>query len=37
LHDDLPAFESIPRRAEIEQINRDTYRRLMDLVAADWL
>lgn len=37
LHDSLPAFKTIPRKDEIGQINRDTYRRLMDLVVADWL
>lgn len=37
LHDILPAYEAIPRKTEIENINRDTYQHLLDLVARDWL
>ncbi len=37
LHDPNPAFEPIPRKAEIVRTNRDLIQRLMDAVAADWL
>jgi len=37
LHDVLPAFDKIPRKNEIENHNRDTVRRLNDLVSPHWL
>lgn len=37
LHDSFPAYEPIPRRMEILQLNKDLVRRLLDGVSADWL
>ncbi len=37
LHDPNPAFDPIPRKAEVVRANRDLIQRLMDAVAADWL
>ncbi len=37
LHDQLPAYETIPRKAEIERHNRELIQRLMDAVAPDWI
>jgi hypothetical protein len=36
-HDPLPAYELIPRKDEILQINQDAIRRLMDSVAQYWI
>jgi len=36
-HDPNPAYEPIPRKPEIEKLNRELMRRLMDAVAPDWL
>ncbi len=37
LDDILPAFDPIPRKTEIEKHNKETARRLLDAVAADWI
>jgi len=37
MHDFLPAYDEIPRREEISNINKDTYQHLLDLVIGDWL
>lgn len=37
LQDNLPAFEPIPRKNEIEKHNMETAGRLLDAVAADWI
>lgn len=37
LHDILPAFDSIPRKKEIEKHNKETAIRLLDAVTADWI
>ncbi|NOX19001.1 MAG: acetoin utilization protein AcuC [Chlorobi bacterium] len=36
-YDPLPAYDEIPRKPEIVRTNKDTYQRIMDSVAADWL
>jgi len=37
LDDILPAFDPIPRKAEIEKHNNETARRLLDAAAPDWI
>lgn len=37
LHDQLPAFDPIPRKEEVVKHNKDVVQRLMDAVAPDWL
>lgn len=37
LHDELPAFDTIPRKAEILKINKDNINRLIDSVIHDWI
>ncbi len=37
LDDILPAFDPIPRKAEIEKHNNETARRLLDATAPDWI
>lgn len=37
LHDEIPAFEPIPRKKEIERHNRDLIRRINDSVAQYWI
>ncbi len=37
LHDQLPAYEPIPRKSEIEKHNRDLIRRISDSVVQYWI
>ncbi len=37
LHDPIPAFQTIPRKAEIVKHNRELIQRLMDAVALYWI
>ncbi len=36
-HDTNPFYKPIPRKNEIENHNKDTFRRLLDIVTPDWL